>query len=85
MTSEAMTSAAEPLVERPKPRLDNIDLLRAIAIVMVLIYHYTARYSGDFYGYKAKSSCSSTASLGFIPFVASQRNAWLRRSTPPSR
>lgn len=34
----------------PKPRLDNIDLLRAIAIVAVLLYHYTARFPPSFYG-----------------------------------
>jgi peptidoglycan/LPS O-acetylase OafA/YrhL len=34
---------------RPKPRLDNIDLLRAIAIVAVILYHYTTRRPADFY------------------------------------
>ena len=51
-----MTSELELLVERHKVRLDNIDLLRAIAVVMVLLYHYTARFDVDFYGYK-----------GFVP------------------
>jgi peptidoglycan/LPS O-acetylase OafA/YrhL len=30
-------------------RMDNIDLLRAIAIVSVLFYHYTTRFAPDFY------------------------------------
>ncbi len=35
--------------QRPKRRQDNIDLLRAIAIVAVILYHYTTRYPADFY------------------------------------
>jgi peptidoglycan/LPS O-acetylase OafA/YrhL len=30
-------------------RMDNIDFLRAIAIISVLFYHYTTRFSPDFY------------------------------------
>lgn len=33
----------------PKRRQDNIDLLRAIAIIAVILYHYTTRFPADFY------------------------------------
>lgn len=35
---------------KSKSRQDNIDLLRAIAIISVLIYHYTTRFPASFYG-----------------------------------
>ncbi|HET8750285.1 MAG TPA: acyltransferase [Sphingomicrobium sp.] len=35
--------------QAPKHRQDNIDLLRAIAIVAVILYHYTTRFPVDFY------------------------------------
>jgi peptidoglycan/LPS O-acetylase OafA/YrhL len=45
--SRARDSVTQP--HRPKPRLDNIDLLRAIAIIAVILYHYTTRFPADFY------------------------------------
>jgi peptidoglycan/LPS O-acetylase OafA/YrhL len=36
-----------------KRRQDNIDLLRAIAIISVLLYHYTTRFPASFYGVQA--------------------------------
>jgi peptidoglycan/LPS O-acetylase OafA/YrhL len=38
----------EPKIVHAK-RMDNIDFLRAIAILSVLFYHYTTRFSPDFY------------------------------------
>lgn len=34
-----------------KVRQDNIDLLRAIAVLGVIAYHYTSRFPADFYHY----------------------------------
>jgi peptidoglycan/LPS O-acetylase OafA/YrhL len=40
-----VSQAARPsLTAARKPRQDNIDLLRAIAILAVVVYHYTTRY-----------------------------------------
>lgn len=36
-------------VHSERPRLDNIDFLRAVAIVAVMLFHYTARFPVEFY------------------------------------
>ncbi|MGB3740393.1 MAG: acyltransferase [Pontixanthobacter sp.] len=36
-------------VNRPHVRYDNIDCLRMVAIVMVVAFHYTARFPADYY------------------------------------
>ena len=38
-----------PEAHSAKERWDNIDLLRAAAILLVVLFHYTARFPADFY------------------------------------
>ncbi|MGZ2412023.1 peptidoglycan/LPS O-acetylase OafA/YrhL [Sphingomonas sp. F9_3S_D5_B_2] len=47
--SDGEQVAPTTAVAKPKSRQDNIDLLRALAILSVVIYHYTSRYSAAFY------------------------------------
>jgi peptidoglycan/LPS O-acetylase OafA/YrhL len=42
-------SARERQISPPKQRYDNIDLLRAMAILPVLLFHYTTRFPLEFY------------------------------------
>ena len=36
------------MLSKNKERIENIDILRGIAIIFIVLYHYTAHYSPDY-------------------------------------
>jgi peptidoglycan/LPS O-acetylase OafA/YrhL len=48
-----MPSSSTPSPQPPESRLGNIDLLRGCAVLLVMLFHYTAWHSPEYLGFKA--------------------------------
>ena len=52
------------LLSGGKDRLDNIDALRALAVVAVMLFHYTARYPLQYVRYNDPVWAASYGFMG---------------------
>jgi peptidoglycan/LPS O-acetylase OafA/YrhL len=66
---------------KPAERFDNIDLLRALAILSVILFHYTAKFDASFYSYQHKVPRFDYGYLGVqLFFIVSGFCIWMTAS-----